>query len=359
MNKVLVKSAAFLMMLAMLLGCIGCGTVTDKLDSFFKEETESPNQGAQEEAPIEMPAKTKENYTILILTEAVEASELDNVMLLSFNTAKPSISVLQLPTDLFLHVSERSVEGLFKARYDRAINDGKTEKEAATEASEALVDVLSTGFNAPINYYINFSATQLAAFINTLGGVQMDLPFSMGGLKMGAQTLKGNQALEYLAYDSYSQMPQSYLDARKLLTVSIFNKAIDSVDAEMLSLFVMELRTVMTTNIPSAGGEDIFFVRKWLQTKPEAFKIANVSTQTVYIASEASRVLQESSALTQMNELLGIYEEELTQAQFDPRFVFVDYSNDVVKSVYGSTAPKQPTTYTAQQILSGRLVLKK
>lgn len=357
MKKLLIRSAALLLIFVMLPGVAGCAAVTERLDSFFKEETTAPDQGANEEPEIEMPARAKETYTILIMTEAVKESELDHVMLVSFNTATPSISILQLPADLYLHINELSVEGLFKNRYDSSIADGHSKKEAAVDASEAVVDVLSSGFRTPIDYYINFSTDQLAGLVNTLGGVEMRVPFSMGSLTAGTQKLNGSQALEFLAYDRYSEMPQNYLDARKLITTAIFNQARETVENEMLSLFVMEMRSVMTTNIPSDGGEDIFFVRKWLQTAPEAFKITDLSTQVVYVSSTACRVLLKENTVQQMNEL-AIYEGELTAEQFDPRSVFVDYSSDVAKAVYNSSAAL-PTSYTAAQILDGALVLKR
>lgn len=358
MKNLLIRIAALLLISVMLLGVVGCAAVTEGLDDMFKDNTTAPQGNEQTEPEIEMPARTKETYTILVLTEAIENNSLDNAMLISFNTSAPTISVLQMPTDLYLNIAERSVEGLYQNRYNKAIADGHTEKEAAVAASEAVVDVLSNGFYTPIDYYINFTGAQLAGLVNALGGIEMTVPFSMGSLSAGMQTLTGNQALEFLAYDRYSDMPQTYMDARKLITASIFNQARETVETEMLSLFVMELRSLMTTNIPSEGGEDIFFVRKWLQTDPESFSIANLATQLVYISSVGCRVLQESNALAQMNELLGLYEEDLTAAQFDPRYVFVDYSSDVAKAVYNSSATPQ-TTYTAKQLLDGTLVLKR
>lgn len=357
MKKQFIRSVALLLIAVMMIGMVGCAAITEGLDGIFKEETTAPDQGEQESPEIEMPARAKETYTILIMTEAVENDQLDHVMLLTFNTAAPSISILQLPTDLYLHINELSVEGLFKNRYVASIAKGLTENEAAAEASEAVVNVLSSGFQTPIDFYINLSAEQIAGMVNTLGGVRMTVPFSMGSLSAGAQTLDGNQALEFLAYERYSDMPQTYLDARKLLTTAIYNQARETVETEMLSLFVMELRAAMTTNIPFEGGEDIFFVRKWLQTAPEAFKITNLSTQVVYVSSTACRVLLKGNTLEQMNAL-AIYEEELTAEQFDPRYVFVDYSSEVEKAVYDSSAPL-PTTYTAKQILEGALVLKR
>lgn len=358
MKRLMIKSAALLVMIAMLMGSAGCAAITEKLDSFFKEGEATADPSQLTEPEIEMPAKVKETYTFLLLTEATDDSLIDHVMLLSFNTATPSISLLQLPTDLYLHISEQSIEGLFQKRYDAALADGHTEKESAQTASEAVVDVLSSGFHTPIDYYIHFSAAQFAGLVNTLGGIDLTIPFTMGSLKAGEQTLSGEQAVEYLAFKEYSDLPQTYYDAGKLITTAVFNEAKETVESEMLSLFVMELRTLMTTNVPSEGGEDIFFVRKWLQTDTSAFRIANLSTQVVYISSSACRVLLEGNTITQMNELLRIYEEALTADQFDPRHVFVDYSSNVAKAVYNSSATL-PTTYTAKQLLDGKLTLKK
>lgn len=358
MNKLLIRSIALLLIAVMMLGMVGCAAVTQQLDSIFRKETTAPQDDIQAEPEIEMPARAKETYTILLLTEAVENGRLDNLMLISFNTATPELSILQLPTDLYLHIAEFSAEGLFKQRYEASIADGHTEKDSVATAAEAVVEVLSSGFNTPIDYYINFTGAQLSALVNTLGGIKMAVPFTMGSLSTGTQTLSGSQVLEFLAYEQYSDMPQTYMDARKLLTAAISSRVRDAVETEMLSLFVLELRSEMVTNIPSEGGEDIFFVRKWLQTAPTAFRIANISTQLVYINSTACRVLIEGNTLTQMNELLGLYDGELNDEQFDPKYVFVDYSSDVAKAVYNSSAVL-PSSYTARQLLDGALVLRK
>ncbi len=358
MKKRLIRSMAFLLIGMMLLMSVGCGVITQKLDSIFKTETDSPSDNLVDELEQSMPDRAKETYTLLILTECGEASVLDHAMLVSFNTSTPTISALQLPTDLYLHVAEQSVQGVFGKQYETSVKDGRTAKEAAADAAIAVKDILASGFHMPIDYYINFSAEQLSALINTLGGVELTVPFTMGSLKAGKQTLSGSQTIDFLGYDSFSNMPQTYMDARKLVTAAIYDKARESVESEMLSLFVMELRSEMTTNIPSSGGEDIFFVRKWLQTEPESFQISNVSTQVVYISSSSCRILVKSNTLKQMNELLKVYQEELTDAQFDPRYVFIDYSSDVAKAVYNSSAAL-PATYTAAQLTEGALVLKK
>lgn len=357
MKTLLIKSAALLLVGIMLLGIAGCSAVTQKLDGFFKEETKTPDH--QDDTPeIEMPSRAKETYTILVTTEAVTEGELDHVMLVSFNTASPSVSILQLPTDLYLHISERSVGGLFTASYNDAIADGQSEQESAAAASEAVIDVLAVGFNTPIDYYINFSSEQLEGLVNILGGVEMTLPFAIGTIPAGKHTLSGSQVIEFLSYNRFSDLSQALLDARKLMTAAIFNQAKETVETEMLSLFVMELRTQMTTNIPTEGGEDIFFVRKWLQTPLDAMKIANLSTQMVYVSSNGCRVLFKDNTLKQMNTLLALYEEELTAEQFDPKFVFVDYSSDVAKVAY-NLSTDLPTVYDAKGLMQGSLILSR
>lgn len=358
MKNLLFRSAVLLLIGTMLFGTVGCAAITEGLDSIFKTETQPPDDDDQGLTELTLPPRVKETYTFLIMSEAAEASVLDHVMLISFNTAAPSIAALQIPTDLYLRMAEQSLEGLFQKRYESAVEEGLTVKEAVASASEAVMSVLSSGFNSTIDYYVNFSSAQLSGLVNTLGGVELTVPFTMGGLTAGKKTLNGNQVIEYLSFDDYSNMPQTHMDARKNFVAALHERARTTVDSEILSLFVMDLRTQMTTNIPSDSGEDIFFVRKWLQTAPEDFKIANIATQQVLIGSTPCRFMYESNALVQMNELLAIYEEDMTAELFDPQHVFIDYSSDVAKAVYDGATSRQPI-YTVKQLLDGALLIKR
>ena len=122
------------------------------------------------------------------------------------------------------------------------------------------------------------------------------------------------------------------------------------VTAENLSLFSMEARGMMTTDIPNTGGEDIFFLRKFLRTEPADFAITYLTAQKIYFNGKQTLVMLKENARRQLNEQMLVYEEALSDPQFDPSGVFVDHANQMVAAVYTSSAPL-PTLHTMAVLL--------
>lgn len=337
-------------LLAFLLTLTGCARVTEELDQRFPQESAVEGDDTVVEDPL--PDRVGRTYTVLLTTQLKDAETLTGVSLLTFRTAEGSVHWLELPAELFVHASGNSLQGHYANAYrlEMAKESGTT-VSALDAGIAALRKLLSTGFNIPIDYSVNLDADQFADLMKSVGNVPITLSEGLGGLAAGDHTLTASAAVDFLTYNRYPDPAAGQLNAHIQFAAAFWQQARTVITAENLSLYSMELRSQMTTDIPNTGGEDMFFLRRFLRAGVEAFTITHATTQSVYYSGTQCRVLVKENALRQLNEQMLVYEDELTDAQFDPSGVFVDFSNDLVETVY-TTATPLPTLYTMAELLN-------
>lgn len=340
--------AAVLAMLMLLPMAAGCARVTEKLDEVFPEESEAVTTELPEDAKL--PQRERRTYVVLLALRAASFDSITTLSLLTFDTEDKSVHWLQLPANLFVHVAETTVAQVFASTYRTEIaKEGVTEMEATDIGMNAIRTLLSRGFNIPIDYYVSFDPDQLASFVGTLQGIPIVLDTPMGGLGAGKATLDAKDLRSFLGYDRYSDPATESMNARRVLAAALWRQAGKVITPESLSLYVAQLRGQFATDIPYSGGEDVFFWRRFLQAAPEAFSITAISAQSIYYNNTACQVMNKANVLRQLNEQMQVYEDSLTNEQFDPDCVFADFSNAVVRTVYTAVA-ELPQLYTMQEL---------
>lgn len=132
----------------------------------------------------------------------------DSIFFVSFNTIIPKIDIISIPRDTYFYEDGYDLPGQRKinAKYGRGIKYGKD--SAAKKTMEAIESILG----APIDYYIIVSYKSVEEIIDTVGGVEVDVPFTMKytdyndkpPLKIyipkGKQILDGKKAIKYLRW---------------------------------------------------------------------------------------------------------------------------------------------------------------
>lgn len=342
-------SAIIAGLLALVLVFTGCDRVTQELDQRFPETSEVEKDDPVVEDPL--PERVRRTYTVLLTTQLEKEETLSGVSLLTFHTADDSLHWLELPPDLLIHATGNNLQGHFANAYRvEMVKESGTEASALRAGADALRKLISTGFNMPIDYWVNLDGEQLSDLVKKVGAIPMTLTEGMGGLAPGEYTLDAKAAMDFLTYTKYSDPATGKLNAHIQFAASFWQQARTVITADNLSLFSMEIRSMMTTDIPNTGGEDMFFLRKFLRAEPNAFAITHVTSQSVFYNGTQCRVLVKANALRQLNEQMMVYEDALTVAQFDPRGVFVDYANQMVATVYTTTA-LLPPLHTMEELL--------
>ncbi|MBQ8382964.1 MAG: hypothetical protein IJX47_07165 [Clostridia bacterium] len=346
MKKYLFGAVALL--LANLLLLSGCGKVTEVLDEHFPEESVT-----EDADPLidPLPDRVGRTYVILLTTELESDSALSTVSLLTFDTADESIHWLELPSALYVRAAGNTLDGVFGRAYQTELaSESGTSVSAANAAVSAVRSLLEKGFSITVDYSVNLDREQFTDFVGTLGGVPLTLSQTLGGLDAGEYTLNAQNAISFLTYDQYNDPTEGQFSARRAFTAALRQRAVEKLALDQLSLYTMELRGEMTTDIPSTGGQDMFFLRRFLVTDNDDFTVTNISTQSVYYNNARYRVLVKDNTLRQLNQQMRVYQKDVETAQFDPSGVFVDPSNQIMQSVYASSTAL-PTVYTLTALL--------
>lgn len=334
---------------ATLLLLSGCGRVTDALDQHFPEAS-----ATKQDTPLSdpLPDRVGRTYVILLTTELSTDDLLTTVSLLTFGTADGTVHWLDLPADLYVRTAGNTLAGSYHRAYLTELAEaGGTSVSAAAAGVSAVRSLLEAGFSITVDYSVNLDKDQFTTLMSTLNNVPVTLFGAAGGLRAGSYTLNAPKAISFLTYDGYNDPTEGQFEARRCFAAALRLQAVKEVQMDQLSLFTTKIRGAMTTDIPSAGGEDMFFLRRFLTASDDDFTITNISTQSVYSNGERYRVMVKGNALRQLNEQMKIYKKALTPEQFDPQGVFVDPSNPIMQSVYASSSVL-PTLYTLTDLLN-------
>lgn len=165
-------------------------------DSFEGVDRNNETSDLREEAvdPIE------DNVSLLIIgvddseeRGFEEGSRSDTLMLATFNKKKENVKLLTIPRDSYVYVPE--------VGYHTKINHAH-----AYGGPTATIDAVESFLNVPVDYYIRLNFEAFVETVDTLGGIEYDVPYEMQEpdsndkknaihLLPGFQNLNGEEAL--------------------------------------------------------------------------------------------------------------------------------------------------------------------
>ncbi len=161
-------------------------------------------------------------YNILFMGTDREAGLCDVMMLINVNTQNDSITMAQIPRDTYARYSDADYKKLNGAY-------------SALGGAEQTAKFLSEALGTPIQYHMCIGLDTVAAVVDTLGGVEINLPCDMKytdaaqglyiDLKKGYNLLDGEGAEMFLRFRSgYADGDLGRLDAQKLFMACMFSK---------------------------------------------------------------------------------------------------------------------------------------
>lgn len=213
-----------------------------------------------------------EPFTILLMgvdseTENIQTSSFngDSLILITFNPNTLSTTFLSIPRDSYVPIT------CFAGQRKNKIT------HAAWYGEECMMDTISNFTGIDIDYYVKINFKGVVKMVDTLGGVEVDVPYSFceqdsnrlfGNntiyVREGLQTLNGEQALafarnrhpwpEYCGAEWSNYVSNDFIRGQNQQTVirSLLNKIQDvkSLDTiyDLLDAIGMSMETNMTTN---------------------------------------------------------------------------------------------------------------
>lgn len=179
----------------------GYQDIKDKTKIIFTEK-----KNKKEKSSLNNKGKSiTEPFTILIMGVDSEEEEIkgssfngDSLMLITFNPTTLSSTILSIPRDSYVPIS------CFTGKRKNKIT------HAAWKGEECMMSTIQDFLDVDIDYYVKINFKGVVKLVDTLGGVEIDVPYNLCEqnssrqwgkntvyIEEGHQTLDGEQALAY------------------------------------------------------------------------------------------------------------------------------------------------------------------
>lgn len=239
-------------------------------------------------------------YNLLVLGNDSEAKLSDVIMLVSLNVTNGDAYVMQIPRDTYFNYTDESY---------KKINGAPREL-----GTEGFCNFLSESLGVNIDFYLSLTLDTVGKMVDTLGGIELDVPRDMDyddpsqnlsiHIKAGEQTLDGASAVQFLRYRSgYVTGDLGRVNAQKLFMAAFIERLDENKNpAKIFRLFKL-LAQNCDTNI----------------TEQDVMRIASVATryadgEVFYVTAPGEAIQSQKSGAwyyvlsrKSMSELLSNY----------------------------------------------------
>ncbi len=265
-------------------------------------------------------AQTDGFYNILFMGTDREAGLCDVMMLINVNTRDDSVTVAQIPRDTYASYSESSYKKLNGAY-------------SALGGAQATANFLSDTLGTPIHYHMCIGLDDVAALVDALGGVEINLPCDMKytdasqnlyiDLEAGYNILDGEGAEMFLRFRSgYTDGDLGRLDAQKLF-MSCFFSALAENFSPVLAAKLMGAVEGVETNM--SAYDLLWLANRTLATNASEIRMLTLPGESLVAAKSGASYYA----------LSGVSTEKLMKAyfcateEFDENKVFLnkDYAS--------------------------------
>lgn len=174
-----------------------------------------------DDSDIAVRGRAQSRYNFLVLGRDNSANLCDVIILASLDFESKEINIMQIPRDTYFDIdgSHKKINGV----------------QNVLNSAEAAARVLGEALSINIDYYLSLDLDTLAKMVDSLSGIELDIPFDMTyedksqnltiNLKAGKQTLDGKSAVQFLRYRSgYITGDLGRVNAQKLFLNALFKK---------------------------------------------------------------------------------------------------------------------------------------
>jgi LCP family protein required for cell wall assembly len=168
-----------------------------------------------------------------------KGKQTDIIMVANFDLEANKINILQFPRDTY--VSKTTITGKINATYSLKKNGGM----------DGLAKLINNQFKLPIDHYAMIEMDGFRRVIDSIGGVQMDVPisFNLDGItiKKGLQTLNGIKAEKVVRErHSYPGQDLGRIETQRIFLAALFNKVKETKKTELANLIPKVSKDIST-----------------------------------------------------------------------------------------------------------------
>lgn len=221
--------------------------------------------------PFEKAVANSNRVNVLLIGIEKEGRS-DTLVFASFDPDTKSVDMISIPRDTYYHVEgyDSADHRKLNAVYIRNLKDGHN--VAANRTRDAIEEIIGV----PINYYATISYSGVENIVDSLGGVEMDVPQNMKYeyfypdgkkemrvLKKGTQVLDGSESVGFLRFrKGYSNGDLGRVEAQQKFIKAALKKALGFNLPKVAVNAIKEVKTNMgvldvTSNATKAIGMDM------------------------------------------------------------------------------------------------------
>lgn len=361
----------------------------------YKEET-APNVIKREDGTVS--ARQKNVYNFLVVGQDRKANLTDVMMLIKFDASNDKITLMQMPRDSMVCHTAYACLSCQKPSTNKEIDKNKCSKcgdaltmickdnikklnsvygtyysslsgtytEKVNFGMKGLSLTLSQALNINIDYYAHMDLEGFREIVDTLGGVYMNVPRDMYyndpeqnlyiNLKAGPQLLDGEKAEQFVRFRSgYRTADHARQDAQKLFMVAFFKTFKEEIGITNVFSILSTMMEYVTHSIPT--DELDYFGREALGMDFENITMLSAPNLDANVYGASYVVIQRQPLFDIINQHFNLYEDKMTEEQFDSEKIFTIENYYEVNSKYESTET-YTDQYTAEDIEGDSIVLK-
>lgn len=239
------------------------------------DETDEAKEDVVEDVVEEVVKKTElellieESDRVNFLVFAHDGARADTIMFASFDPTNQYLDIINVPRDTFW-----LVEGYTDRTDYKKINSvfgHAGEKGGSLGLKQEIANMLQV----PVHYYVKFNYNGAAAVVDTLGGIEIDVPFDMLyddnwadpelhiDIKEGLQLLDGKNAVDYLRWRQNNDKVKREGDLQRIERMQEFvkialKKSMSLKLPSVVSTGIKYVQTDIAANLAISYADDAF-----------------------------------------------------------------------------------------------------
>lgn len=267
-------------------------------------------------------------YNFLLIARDAAGGNTDVIMVLSFDTEKDKISILQIPRDTYVNVpySFKKINSVYAAGVNNARREGKNADERELAGVEALKQAILTNLGIVIDRYVFVDIKGFRAIVNSVGGVDVYVQHDMVYkdpyqdleiyLPKGQHHLDGEKAEGFVRYRSgYVNADIGRMDAQKIFMSAFLKKLFSVTTVAKIPELASHVMKYLDTDISLSDA--VVFGKQLFDVDLSNITMHNVLGEALYYEGGAYFSLYEKPNIALVNKYFNAYDKDLDEDHVD------------------------------------------
>ena len=308
-------------------------------------------------------------YTMLVVGHDQVAVNTDVIMLVSFDVANGSLSVMQIPRDTYIEYKGTShkINSVYGIMRDNSLSD---KNARIASGMDGLAELLENGLGIPVDFWAIVDLDGFSGIVDAVGGVEMELTYDMDyedpaqdlyiHLKKGVQTLNGDQAEQFVRFRyGYAQGDIGRVDAQKVFMSALFRQLKSNLSISNVAKIAEQ--TIAMVNTDMKLLDCVYFGKNFIKSVDPSnitfITLPGESTREYGTSGLSYYVMRRADMLALVNKYFNPYTIDLTEQYIDPKLIFNSEDNRYISSIYLADPNEtlEENVYSADDINDGAM----